>query len=133
MRINKVSIENFKCFRAVDIDLGKLTLLTGANSSGKSSILYSILGALQSGEFPSQFSPNGKYVNMGNFREMSYKHLEDNIIKIGFIVEGEGGNNIDVTTWWEEDKVRKLPTLNKLESKTGKHIAVETLAKIFSQ
>jgi len=65
MRINKVSIENFKCFKGVDIELGKLTLLTGANSSGKSSILYSILGVLQSGEFPFQFSPNGKYVNMG--------------------------------------------------------------------
>jgi predicted ATPase len=114
MRINKVSIENFKCFKAVDIQLGKLTLLTGANSSGKSSILYSILGALQSGEFPFQFSPNGKYVNMGNFREMSYKHLKENIIKIGIRIEFDKDVELELNTWWEEDRVRKLPRLNKL-------------------
>lgn len=118
MRINKISIENFKCFKKVDLDLGKLTLLTGANSSGKSSILYGILGPLQSGEFPLQFSPNGKYVNMGNFREMSNRHLKENIIKIGFNVDvdGNNGNNsIAITTWWSEDKVRKLPVLNNLK------------------
>ncbi|HLP47451.1 MAG TPA: DUF3696 domain-containing protein [Candidatus Kapabacteria bacterium] len=118
MRINKISIENFKCFKKVDLELGKLTLLTGANSSGKSSILYGILGPLQSGEFPLQFSPNGKYVNMGNFREMSNRHLKENIIKIGFNVDvdGNNGNNsIAITTWWSEDKVRKLPVLNNLK------------------
>lgn len=114
MRIKKVSIENFKCFKAVDLDLGKLTLLTGANSSGKSSILYGILGALQSGEFPYQFSPNGKYVNMGNFRDISYKHRKENIIKIDFkLVENETETNL--YTLWEEDKVRKLPKLNRLK------------------
>ncbi|HLP60713.1 MAG TPA: DUF3696 domain-containing protein [Candidatus Deferrimicrobium sp.] len=115
MRINKISIENFKCFKKVDLDLGKLTLLTGANSSGKSSILYGILGPLQSGEFPLQFSPNGKYVNMGNFREMSNRHLKENIIKIGFNIDADGNNSIALTTWWSEDKVRKLPVLNNLK------------------
>jgi predicted ATPase len=118
MRINKISIENFKCFKGVDIELGKLTLLTGANSSGKSSILYSILGALQSGEFPFQFSPNGKYVNMGNFREMSYQHLKENVIKIGLDIE-YNKMQINFTTLWEEDRVRKLPQLSKLESDAG--------------
>ncbi|MCP4213405.1 MAG: AAA family ATPase [bacterium] len=83
MRINKLSLENFKCFKKADFELGKLTLLTGANSSGKSSVLYSILGTLQSGEFPLSFSPNGKYVNMGNFKELYHKHLKDNTVKIG--------------------------------------------------
>ena len=115
MRINKINIENFKCFKSVDLDLGKLTLLTGANSSGKSSILYSILGPLQSGEFPFQFSPNGKYVNMGNFREMSNWHLNENIIKIGFNIDVDAKKDIALTTWWSEDKVRKLPALIDLK------------------
>ena len=69
MILEKISIENFKCFHTkTDIEFGKITLLTGANSSGKSSIIYSILGAIQSGEFPLQFSTNGKYVNMGDFK-----------------------------------------------------------------
>ena len=113
MRINKISIENFKCLKSVDIETGKLTLLTGANSSGKSSILYGILGPLQSGEFPFQFSPNGKYVNMGNFQEMSYRHVRENIVKIGMEIT-DGKNPVNLSTWWEEDKVRKLPALNKL-------------------
>jgi predicted ATPase len=119
MRIDRVSIENFKCFKAVDIELGKLTLLTGANSSGKSTILYSILGPLQSGEFPFQFSPNGKYVNMGNFQEMSCKHLKKNIIKIGFRISESGIEPVSLSTWWEEDKVRKLPRLDRLELDYG--------------
>ena len=43
MDLQKITIENFKCFRSkTEIDFGKLTLLTGANSSGKSSIIYSV-------------------------------------------------------------------------------------------
>lgn len=119
MRINKVSLENFKCFKCVDLELGKLTLLTGANSSGKSSILYSILGALQSGEFPFQFSPNGKYVNMGNFREMAYKNLNENIIRVGLKIEASDNREINLTTGWEEDSVRKLPKLSNLALGAG--------------
>lgn len=115
MRISSVSIENLKCFKTADIEFGKLTLLTGANSSGKSSILYSILGALQSVEFPFQLSPNGKYVTMGNFQEMSYKHLRENIIKIGFKVVDEDNDIININTWWEEDKIRRIPKLTKLQ------------------
>ena len=55
MRINKLQFENFKCFKNIELELGKITLLTGANSSGKSSIIYGILGAIQSGEFPFNF------------------------------------------------------------------------------
>ena len=71
--LKKISIENFKCFgKPVDIEFGRLTLLTGANSSGKSSVIYSILGSIQCGEFHLQFSVNGKYVNMGDFKEIVY-------------------------------------------------------------
>ena len=82
MNLTKISIENFKCFQnEIDIDFGRLTLLTGANSSGKSSIIYSVLGSLQSGEFPFQFSTNGKYVNMGDFKEIVHDHNRKEKIK----------------------------------------------------
>ncbi|MGF6907112.1 DUF3696 domain-containing protein [Fusobacterium sp. PH5-44] len=41
--ITKLNLSNFKCFQALDINFGKLNLLTGINSSGKSSIIQSIL------------------------------------------------------------------------------------------
>ncbi|WP_367187090.1 AAA family ATPase [Mucilaginibacter sp.] len=47
--MEKDSLKNFKCFDELEIELGKITLLTGANSRGKSSLIYSLLGTLQSG------------------------------------------------------------------------------------
>lgn len=49
MILNKLEISNFKCFsESIQVPISKLTLITGANSSGKSSIIASILGAVQS-------------------------------------------------------------------------------------
>jgi len=50
----------------------KLLLLTGANSSGKSSVMYALLGALQTEDFPFQYVPNGDFVEMVDFDEMVY-------------------------------------------------------------
>ena len=41
--IHSVAIRNFKAFREASINFGKLTLLTGANSSGKSSVIQALL------------------------------------------------------------------------------------------
>lgn len=41
--INRIEIENFKCFENVNIDLKPLTILTGTNSSGKSSLIQAML------------------------------------------------------------------------------------------
>lgn len=109
--INKVNIENFKCYEKIEFDTSKLTLITGANSSGKSSLLYSILGAIQSREFPFQFSPNGKYIKMGDFEEIVHNHDKSKLIKLEFEDDEE---NKKVTTYWSNDKIRNLPILEKL-------------------
>ncbi|GHV23867.1 hypothetical protein FACS189428_7750 [Clostridia bacterium] len=117
MNLQKVTIENFKCFHSkTEIELGKLTLLTGANSSGKSSIMYSILGAIQSGEFPFQFSTNGKYVNMGDFQEIVYNHVKDDKIKLGFTFKNGGIHTIETT--WKENLKNNLPKLSELKVKS---------------
>lgn len=41
--IDRLRLERFKCFDTLDLELGPLTLLLGPNSSGKSSILQSML------------------------------------------------------------------------------------------
>ena len=43
MKINKIKIKNFKSLRDIDIKLNNLTLITGVNSSGKSSFIQSLL------------------------------------------------------------------------------------------
>lgn len=118
MKIEKLYLENFKCFSKADIDFGKITLLTGANSSGKSSILYAILGAIQSNEFPLQFSPNGKYVNMGDYEQMVFRNDESKNIRIDLQVSGESIQsypfNYRIDTLWRLDKFNK-PILEQLK------------------
>ncbi len=43
MTITKVTVENFKCFDALDVPCAPLTLLTGYNAAGKSTVLQAVL------------------------------------------------------------------------------------------
>jgi len=43
MKIEKVTIKNFKSLRDIQIDLRGLTVLTGVNSSGKSTFIQALL------------------------------------------------------------------------------------------
>ena len=124
MSINSISLKNFKCFREMDIKLSKITLLTGANSSGKSSLLYGILAALQSKDFPFYLSPNGKYVKMGDFDEISFKHLINNKIEINISVKDSHGRDHYVQTVWVKNPKDKLPSLYMLKI-TSAHLEVE--------
>lgn len=114
MTLDKIEIENFKCFEKAEIDFSQITLITGANSSGKSSILYSILGAIQSEEFPFQFSPNGKYVNMGDYWDIVLGHKRNNKIKLNFQFDTKKDFSI-INTTWVIDSTRNLPKLERLE------------------
>src|SRR5690349_20909553 len=112
--LKNITLENFKCFKKEQvINLEKLTILTGANSSGKSSILQSILGALQTSDFPLKYSTNGKYVSMGDFKEISYRHNLKNKIKIGFSLQGER-SLYSITTVWQNHPNTYLPELYEL-------------------
>lgn len=83
IEISQLNLSNFRCFPAAEIDFGKITLITGANSSGKSSIMYALLGLLQSSGFPFTYSTNGEYVDMGDFYEMAFLHDVRKEIGIG--------------------------------------------------
>ncbi|MGB0384917.1 MAG: AAA family ATPase, partial [Ardenticatenaceae bacterium] len=115
MSINRIALRNFKCFRELDLSLPKITLLTGANSSGKSSVLYGLLAPFQSREFPLYLSPNGKYVNMGDFIEISFGNSESNEIRIDFSVRDTEGDEYDFNTAWIIDPSNNLPRLNLLQ------------------
>ena len=60
----------------------KITLLTGENSSGKSSLIYGLLAPFQSEDFSLYLFPNGKYINMGDFEEISFRRNKNNTIEI---------------------------------------------------
>lgn len=71
VRITRFGLRHFKPFRFLDdLELRPLTVLCGANSSGKSSILQSLVllkQSSQAGSFEGCLNFNGKYVNLHNF------------------------------------------------------------------
>jgi predicted ATPase len=72
--ITQIEIENFKCFKnRVFFPLGKLTLLTGVNGRGKSTLLQSLLLMRQSIEhnpITTQVLFNGNCVNLNSFDDI---------------------------------------------------------------
>ena len=67
-------LRNFKAVRSADIALANLNVLVGANSSGKSSLIQSILAASQAVSTPAggTFPLNGPEVRLGEFRDLLY-------------------------------------------------------------
>ena len=52
--IEKLELKNFKSHGLTQLDLGRLTLLVGANNSGKTSLLEAILLLCQAGSGSAQ-------------------------------------------------------------------------------
>ncbi|MBB6004028.1 DUF3696 domain-containing protein [Arcicella rosea] len=103
MLIKSLSLKEFKCFEQVDIDFGKITLLTGANSSGKSSLINALLGIMQSNYFPLYFALNGHFVNMGGYDDVIRKKTDENV----FTVDIEFENNYYSTKWKQNERTEQ--------------------------
>ena len=119
MPIERIALKNFKCFKEVDISFSKITLLTGENSSGKSSLIYGVLAPLQSvnphnNSFPLHLSLNGKYVNMGGFEEVAFNHNLYEKIEIDITIIIANGVN-QFKTSWEFNKISQSPSLHYLK------------------
>lgn len=87
--LKKIKLENFKSFGGQqEINLAPLTLLYGPNSSGKSSIIQSLLLIKQSMESRNQHAApkfSGDLIDLGSFKAIVHKHDADR--DISFEVE----------------------------------------------
>jgi len=108
INLSRLHLENFKCFPDSSIDFGKITLLTGANSSGKSSFMNSFLGVLQSKGFPFSYSTNGSYIDMGDYVEMVLDHDSSKEIVIGFQVQ-EGSRLFEINLKMSKSDDSSMP------------------------
>ena len=81
--LKSISLENYKCFKdRTDIEIAPLTVLCGVNSSGKSSILKSLLMLKQSFETESPYNEmlfTGDYVDNGFFDDIVFHDKIENI------------------------------------------------------
>lgn len=79
MKIENVQIKNFKSLRDIEIELRGLTLITGVNSSGKSSFIQALLLLKQNEDRYYSFKEikfaniNDKYVSLGNKKDILYE------------------------------------------------------------
>jgi len=87
--IEEIRIENFKGFSEEQIiPLAPLTLLFGTNSSGKTTILQSLLllkQTFEEAESPETvLLPKGKILDMGSYKEMIYGHDVSRRLRLSF-------------------------------------------------
>jgi len=79
--IKTLSLKNFKSFiNTNDIELAPLTVLSGQNSSGKSSLVQAILVLKQTLESPFSDEPiilNGAYVTLGEFGDIINNYAKE--------------------------------------------------------
>jgi predicted ATPase len=91
--IEQLILRNFKCFERADIRLNALTLLTGLNGMGKSSVIQSLLlirqsyqsGVLRQG----RLSCSDDLVDLGRIQDILFEGAKTETIEIGFIRTGD--------------------------------------------
>ncbi len=103
--IQALSLHNFKCFVDLGLEIGPLTLLTGLNGMGKSSVIQSLLLLRQSHqqgflnpsflrrrEYSGGLMLNGELLSLGTANDVYCEFAEDNEIQIGMKVRGREEN-----------------------------------------
>lgn len=82
--LKSISLKNYKCFKELNnLEIAPLTILCGVNSSGKSSILKSLLMLKQSFENDSDLnslSLNGIYTNNGFFKDVVHDKKDNSFV-----------------------------------------------------
>lgn len=86
--INNLYIENFKSLKSVDLSLSPLTILTGTNGSGKSSLLQAILFLKQNFVANSFFNLDGELTDLINGKEVLFEFAEKDEITIKIKIDG---------------------------------------------
>lgn len=92
--LSAISLQNFKAFDNVEVDFGALTLLSGLNGSGKSTVLQA-LGLLRQ-SFDARFllggslALNGDLVELGTGRDVLYQKFDKPEIGISLLEEFNG-------------------------------------------
>lgn len=117
--IKTIDLENFKCFKNESINFGNLTVLTGLNGMGKSSLIQSLLLLRQSFEnrlLASEvvkLSLNGPYTNIGKGRDLLFEFASDEQISVGLRQDNK------ITARWRFDYASDSDVLNGTVASEG--------------
>lgn len=71
--IRKIELSNFKCFEILKLPLAELTLLSGSNASGKSSVFQALVllhQTIRENEWSSRLTLNGDILQLGTVQDV---------------------------------------------------------------
>ena len=89
--LNALELKNFKCFREQRIEFGKLTVLSGLNGMGKSSVVQALLLLRQSlagNRAQRSLQHSGDLIELGTDADILFELADDN--EIVFVLEYDG-------------------------------------------
>lgn len=89
--LNRLDLENFKCFELLRLPLAPLTLLSGPNASGKSSILQALVllhQTIREHEWSVRLMLNGNSIKLGTVSDVVDKIHGRKTFKIGVTDDG---------------------------------------------
>ena len=130
--LRRIGLQNFKCWRELDIELAPITLFFGVNSSGKTAILESLLMLKQtaSGFDPGQHINFGgrerDYVDLGSYQDVAFGHATN--VKVGVNLSWKTASHvvfISDAREAEEDNISSITY--DVAWELGQHIYVDKL------
>ena len=135
VRLNDITLEKFKAYNEKQsIDLSDINILMGANSSGKSSCIQSLLALKQtceSGQEHIGLLLNGKYVTLGSFSDVvnEIAHEKDHFaIQMGVEAGKDEEAAEKMTIRWEfgrNDEFINGVELRKIEFSEASNISIQ--------
>lgn len=124
MKITELRIANFRCFKEAVLRIAPITLVTGANSAGKTSLFAPLLAAAQTDGTPAMLSPNGRHIQMGDFVDMVHNHQEDQVLRFGFTAVAAPDQVTSIDSAFEFNPEQRTPRLRELSIR-GAYFSVE--------
>lgn len=101
--LTQVNIKNFKSINDEKLKLTPLTILTGTNSSGKSSVIQAIMLMIMNSTESNQFSMESLLRYVGEFKTIRNKRTNAKIIEISL----HDKNNEVHTVIFNDDGITK--------------------------
>ena len=135
--IKKLSLKNFKAFSNFDnLELKPITILSGKNSSGKSSILHSLLllkQTLEADQTTEALSLDGPFLQYSNLRELTFGLPQEVSANIEYTFEIDkkntpiGNISFEIRNRPLPNVKRKGPVVSRFRWKQVNHDSYKTI------
>lgn len=123
--LERLDLEHFKCFELLRLPLGHLTLLSGANASGKSSVLQALVllhQTIREHEWSTRLFLNGEELSLGTLADVVDKVTGRKQFSIGLV---EGARNVNWTL--EGDREAMSAVISRVQVDGEEHLSPEYL------